>query len=62
LIKSNIFFTINNRKLEIDLFITGGLRVPSGFAKAILMVADVIAIASVALMDVVCQQYSSVIQ
>ncbi|MCL2157234.1 MAG: glutamate synthase-related protein [Methanobrevibacter sp.] len=43
--------------LDIDLVITGGLRVPSDFAKAIAMGADAIAIASSALMAAACQQY-----
>ncbi len=43
--------------LEIDLVITGGLRVSSDFAKALAMGADAIAIASAALMSAACQQY-----
>ncbi|MEG1877731.1 MAG: glutamate synthase-related protein [Lachnospiraceae bacterium] len=43
--------------LEIDLVITGGLRVPADFAKAIAMGADAVAIASAALMAAACQQY-----
>lgn len=42
---------------EIDLVITGGLRVSSDFAKAIAMGADAIAIASAALIAAACQQY-----
>jgi len=48
---------ILENNLEIDLVITGGLRVPSDFSKAIAMGADAIAIASAALMATVCQQY-----
>jgi len=48
---------ILENNLEIDLVITGGLRVPSDFAKAIAMGADAIAIASSALMAAACQQY-----
>lgn len=43
--------------LNIDLVITGGLRVSSDFAKALAMGADAIAIASSALMAAACQQY-----
>ena len=42
---------------DIDLIITGGLRVSSDFAKAIAMGADAIAVASAALMAAACQQY-----
>ena len=42
---------------DIDLIITGGLRVSSDFAKAIAMGADAIAIASAALIAAACQQY-----
>ncbi|MCL2116451.1 MAG: glutamate synthase-related protein [Methanobrevibacter sp.] len=48
---------IIENKLKIDLVITGGLRLPSDFAKAIAMGADAIAIASSALMATACQQY-----
>jgi len=48
---------ILENKLDIDLVITGGLRVPSDFAKAIALGADAIAIASSALMSVACQQH-----
>ena len=48
---------ILENNLEIDLVITGGLRVPSDFSKAIAMGADAIAIASSALMAAACQQY-----
>ncbi len=42
---------------DIDLVITGGLRVSSDFAKAIAMGADAVAIASVAMVAAACQQY-----
>lgn len=42
---------------DIDLIITGGLRVSSDFAKAIAMGADAVAIASAALISAACQQY-----
>ena len=42
---------------EIDLVITGGLRVSSDFAKALAMGADAVAIASASLMAAACQQY-----
>ena len=42
---------------DIALIITGGLRVPSDFAKAIAMGADAVAIASAALIAAACQQY-----
>lgn len=42
---------------DIDLVITGGLRVSSDFAKAIAMGADAIAVASAALIAAACQQY-----
>lgn len=42
---------------EIDLVITGGLRVSSDFAKAIAMGADAVAIASAAMVAAACQQY-----
>lgn len=42
---------------EIDLVITGGLRVSSDFAKAIAMGADGVAIASAAMVAAACQQY-----
>lgn len=43
--------------LDIDLIITGGLRVSSDFAKAIAMGADAIAVASAPLIAAACQQY-----
>lgn len=42
---------------DIDLVITGGLRVSSDFAKAIAMGATAVAIASAALIAAACQQY-----
>lgn len=42
---------------DIELVITGGLRVSSDFAKALAMGADAIAIASSALIAAACQQY-----
>lgn len=48
---------LDEHKLDMDLVITGGLRVPSDFAKAIAMGADAVAIASAALMAAACQQY-----
>lgn len=42
---------------DIDLVITGGLRVSSDFAKAIAMGADAMAVASAAMVAAACQQY-----
>ena len=42
---------------DIDLIITGGLRVSSDFAKAIAMGATAVAVASAALIAAACQQY-----
>ena len=42
---------------DIDLVITGGLRVSSDFAKAIAMGADAVALASAAMVAAACQQY-----
>ena len=42
---------------DIDLVITGGLRVSSDFAKAIAMGADAVTIASAAMVAAACQQY-----
>lgn len=44
-------------KADIDLVITGGLRVSSDFAKAIAMGADAVAIASAVMVAAACQQY-----
>lgn len=43
--------------LEIDLIITGGLRISSDFAKAIALGADAVAIATAAMMSLGCMQY-----
>ncbi len=42
---------------DIDLVITGGLRISSDFAKAIAMGADAVAVASAAMVAAACQQY-----
>ena len=42
---------------DVDLVITGGLRVSGDFAKAIAMGADAVAVASAALIAAACQQY-----
>lgn len=42
---------------DIDLVITGGLRVSSDFAKAIAMGADAVAVASAAMVALGCQQH-----
>ena len=42
---------------DIDLVITGGLRVSSDFTKAIAMGADAVAVASAAMVAAACQQY-----
>lgn len=42
---------------DIDLIISGGLRVSSDFAKAIAMGADAVAVASAAMVAAACQQY-----
>ena len=42
---------------DIDLVITGGLRVSADFAKAIAMGADAVAVASAAMVAAACQQY-----
>lgn len=42
---------------DIELVITGGLRISSDFAKAIAMGADAIAVASAPLIAAACQQY-----
>ncbi|WP_455645461.1 glutamate synthase-related protein [Methanosphaera sp.] len=48
---------LDEHNLDIELVITGGLRVSSDFAKALAMGADAIAIASASLMAIACQQY-----
>lgn len=55
LYRAKKYLTENN--LDIDLIITGGLRVSSDFAKAIAMGADAVAIATSAMMAIACQQY-----
>lgn len=42
---------------DIDLVITGGLRVSADFAKALAMGADAVAVASAAMVAAACQQY-----
>ena len=42
---------------DVDLVITGGLRVSADFAKALAMGADAVAVASGALIAAACQQY-----
>lgn len=48
---------LDEHKLDIDLVITGGLRISSDFAKAIAMGATAVAIGTSALMATACQQY-----
>ncbi len=48
---------INDHCLNIDLVITGGLRVSSDFVKALALGADAVAVATAALMAAACQQY-----
>ncbi len=48
---------LDEKGADIDLVITGGLRVSSDFAKALAMGADAVAIASAALIAAACQQY-----
>lgn len=48
---------IDDNESDIDIVITGGLRISSDFAKAIAMGAKAVAIASSALMAAACQQY-----
>lgn len=55
LYRAKKYLTENN--LEIDLVITGGLRISSDFAKAIAMGADAVAIGTAAMMAAACQQY-----
>lgn len=48
---------LDNVGSDMDLVITGGLRISSDFAKAIAMGADAIAIASAAMVAMACKQY-----
>lgn len=48
---------LDDHDLDMDLIITGGLRVASDFAKALAMGADAIAIGTAAMMATACQQY-----
>lgn len=48
---------LDDNNLDIDLVVTGGLRVSSDFVKALAMGADAIAVASAALIAAGCQQY-----
>ena len=48
---------LDENKIDMDLVITGGLRVSSDFAKALAMGADAVAVASSALMAAACQRY-----
>lgn len=48
---------LDEHGLDMDLIITGGLRVSSDFAKALAMGADAIAIGTAAMMSAACQQY-----
>lgn len=48
---------LDSVKSDIQLVVTGGLRVSSDFAKALAMGADAVAIASAGLMAAACQQY-----
>ena len=48
---------MRENNLDIDLIITGGLRLSSQFAKALAIGADAIAIGTAAMMATACQQY-----
>ncbi len=48
---------LDKHNLDMELIITGGLRVSSDFAKALALGADAIAIGSAAMMSVACQQF-----
>lgn len=48
---------LDEAKAEVDLVITGGLRVSADFAKALAMGADAVAVASAAMVAAACQQY-----
>lgn len=48
---------LDSVKSDMELVITGGLRVSSDFAKALAMGADAVAVASAAMVAAACQQY-----
>lgn len=48
---------LDDNQIEMELIVTGGMRIAPDFAKALAMGADAIAIGSAAMMAVVCQQY-----
>lgn len=48
---------LDENNIDIELIITGGLRVSSDFIKALALGADAIAIGSAAMMAAACQQY-----
>ena len=48
---------LDEHNSQMDLVITGGLRLPGDFAKALAMGADAVAVASAALVAAACQQY-----
>lgn len=48
---------MDEHNMDMELVITGGLRLPGDFAKALAMGADAVAIASAALVATACQQY-----
>ena len=48
---------LDSVRSDIELVITGGLRVSSDFAKALAMGADAVAVASAGLIAAACQQY-----
>lgn len=48
---------LDENNMDIDLIITGGLRISSDFAKAIAMGADATAIGTAAMIAIACQQY-----
>lgn len=48
---------LDKHNLDIDLIITGGLRISSDFAKALAMGADAIAVATSIMISAGCQQY-----
>ncbi len=50
---------LEKHKIEMDVLVTGGLRLPEDFAKAIAMGATAVASASAAMMAIGCQQYKA---